>query len=385
MRKLMITIISISLLLGALLGAFIFIKTKPKAKKKRPPKMAARVETQALKRSDETVVLHLTGTVIPAEDVLLRARVSGEIVSIAPSFIDGGLLKKGDEILKIDPVDYELALAAAESQRATAEFNYKMEVGRHEVARCEWEQLKSPDATEQEQELALRVPHLAASKAAVKAAESALKKAQLNLERTQVRAPFNAVVLSRNVNVGSQTSTAGSLARLAGTDAYWVKVSIPVDRLPWLQIPGAAVTIHSASGAVREGRVIRLLGDIETKGRMARVLVEVVDPLCLKPENKSKKPLLIGEYVKLEIQGRELKGVYAIPRNALRENDQVWLAEKGKLKILPAEVLWRSQRRVLLHAPLQSDGDAGKLIVSDLTTPMQNMDVNTGEKKRLKK
>lgn len=382
MRKLLIALICLALLALAIGGAVAFVKTAPKAEKKRPPKTAPLVETQALDRVDETVVLHLTGTVVPAKEILLRARVGGEIVSLADGFIDGGLLKKDAEILKIDPTDYELALAAAESKLATARFNHKMELGRHDVAQCEWEQLKSADATEQEKELALRTPHLAASEAALKAAEAAVEKTRLDLSRTQIRAPFNAVVLSRSVNVGSQTSPSGQLARLAGTDAYWVKVSIPVDRLPWLDIPGSAVKVRSTSGAVREGRVIRLLGDIEAKGRMARILVEVKDPLGLEPDNKDKKPLLLGEYVRTEIKGQTLKGIHNIPRNALREGDLVWIARDGKLEIRKAEVVWRGARNVLIRT---ANGDAqGRLIVSDLTAPIPGMDISTEKNKKEK-
>jgi len=380
MRKPVIAFTSLGLLIIAVIGAVIFVKTAPKAQKKRPPKTAPKVETQPLVPTNATVVLELAGTVVPAEEVQLRARVSGEVISMAEGFVDGGLLQKGHAVLTIDPVDYELALAAAESQLATAQFNYKMELGRHDVAQREWEQLKSTDASEQEKELALRTPHLAASKAALQAAEAALEKAKLNLARTKIRSPFNAVVLTRNVNIGSQATPTGQLARLAGTDTYWIRVSIAVDRLPWLEIPGAKVTIISTSGAIRKGHVIRLLGDIEPHGRMARVLVEVDDPLCLKPENRDKKPLLLGEYVQVKIQGRKLANVYDIPRNALHEGDLVWMAYNGKLKILKADVLWRSKRRVLLRAPLQEGGDQGLLIVSDLTTPMQGMDISTGEK-----
>jgi RND family efflux transporter MFP subunit len=339
--------------------------------------MAALVETQPLEQTDETVVLQLTGTVMPAEEIMLRARVGGEIVSMAPDFIEGGLIGKGAEILKIDPVDYELALATAQSALETARFNHKLELGRSDVAKREWELLKSDSATEMEKELALRIPHLAASKAALEAAEARLEKADLDLSRTELRAPFNAVVLSRNVNVGSQASQQDVLAKLAGTDAYWILVSVPVDRLGWILVPGSRAMIISGSGAKREGRVIKLLGDLEEKGRMARILVEVNDPLCLQPENKAGNPLLLGEYVQTEIDGSELTGVYSIPRKALRENKQIWIADGGKLDIREVEVLWRDAQRALIRDGI-ANGET--LIVTDLITPIHGMDVNTGMK-----
>lgn len=376
MRKTLILYICLSLLAVAIGGAIIFVKTAPQAEKKRPPKTAALVDTVLLKATDKTVVLHLTGTVIPAEEVMIRSRVAGEVVSISPDFIEGGLIEKGSEIVKIDPVDYELALATAQSVLETARFNHKLELGRQDVAKREWELLNSgDDASELEKELALRIPHLAASKAALQSAESSLERARLNLARTDIRAPFNAVVLSRNVNVGSQASLQDVLAKLAGTDAYWVVVSIPVDRLGWVAIPGSKAQVLSTSGAIHEGRVIKLLGDLEEKGRMARLLVEIQDPLCLQPENTNTKPLLLNEYVRVEIDGRQLKGVYGIPRKALRENNSIWIADSNKLDIREVKVLWRDERQVLIR-----DGivDGEKLIVSDMTTPIQGMDVNTG-------
>lgn len=373
-------VVSILLIVGALLIAFVLVKTKPTAEKKQPPKRAELVEIQTLERSNETVVLRLTGTVIPSKKVRLRARVSGEVTGMAPGFIDGGLLSENEAILTIDPVDYELALAQAESALEKARFDYKIELGRQDVAKREWELLKPEgDVSELEMELALRTPHLKASKAALQAAEANLKKAELNLERTQIHAPFSAVVLSRNANLGSQAAQQDVLAELAGTDVYWVTVSIPVDRIEWITIPGSTARIHSGNQSVREGKVIKLLGSLEEKGRMARLLIEVKDPFALLPENLGKKPLLLGEYVRAEIDGRVMSQAFSIPRHALRENSQVWLVSSSNtLDICTIDILWRDANQVLIKDGLLA-GD--QLVVSDLTAPIPGMDLSTGEKK----
>ena len=188
-----------------------------------------------------------------------------------------------------------------------------------------------------------------------------------------MKTPFNAVVVSRNVNIGSQASVQDELAMLAGTDAYWIIASIPVDRLEWIEIPGSAVNVLSSSGALREGRVIKLLATLEERGRMARILIEVDDPLCLKAEHKALKPLLIGEYVHAEVAGRTLEKVYSIPRDALHGNRRIWIAmPDGTLDIREVDVLWRDGRRILVRDGLQ-EGEL--LIVSDLTAPIQGMNV----------
>jgi RND family efflux transporter MFP subunit len=380
MSKTVKLILCLTLLGCGILAAIILVRTAPEAERKRPPKQAALVDILELKAADETLVLRQTGTVMPAEEVLLRARVNGEIVSMSPEFVEGGLLLKGDGILKIDPTDYRLALTRAGSALEKARFDHKLELGRQDVARREWELLNpGDDASKLEKELALRIPHLAASEAALDAAKASLEKAELDLKRTDIRAPFNAVVLTRNVNIGSQASLQDALARLAGTDSYWIKTSIPVDRLHWIKVPGSKARVISGSGAVREGQVIKLMGNLEEKGRMARLLVEVKDPLCLTPQNADRMPLLLGEYVRVEIEGRQLDSVYSIPRSALRENRYLWIASPEEtLDVREVEVLWRDPKQVIVRDHV-TDGE--QLIVSDITAPIQGMAVNSGGKK----
>jgi len=371
-------IISFSLIAGAIVVAIVLVSTKPKAEKVPPPKRVELVKVQPLQQTDETVVLRLTGTVTPAKQVMLRSRVSGEVVGMAPGFIDGGLLTEGEAMLTIDPIDYELALAQSESALEKARFDYKIELGRQDVAKREWELLKPEgEVSELETELALRAPHLTASKAALQAAEANLAKARLDLERTRITAPFNAVVLSRNTNLGSQAAPQDILAELADIDAYWVTASVPVDRIRWITIPGSTALIYSGNDHIREGTVIKLLGDLEEKGRMARVLIEVKDPLAQQPENIGKHPLLLGEYVRADISGSVLPQVYSIPRKALRENSQIWLVTStNTLVVRPVDVLWRDADRVIVADGLSAGEE---LIVSDITAPIPGMDVSTGE------
>ncbi len=375
------TFVGTLLIIGALLIAVVLVKTKPKAEKKQRPKRAELVDIRPLKLTDETVVLRLTGTVTPAKKVRLRARVSGEVVEMAKGFIDGGLLSKNESILKIDPVDYELALAQSEAALEKARFEHKLELGRQDVAKREWELLKPEgEISELEIELSLRSPHLKSSKAALKAAAAALKKAELNLARTEIAAPFDAVVLSRNANLGSQAALQDVLAELAGIDSYWITVSVPVDRIEWITIPGSAARIYSDKRGFREGTVIKLLGSLEEKGRMARLLIDVKDPLARRPENAVKKPLLIGEYVRADIDGRILDDVFSLPRHALRENSQVWLATaENSLELRTVEVLWRDADRVLIEEGL-APGE--RLIISDITAPIPGMAINTGSQKK---
>ena len=368
-------------ILGAGIGAASYLKNSAPRTKKRPPvKLSPTVLIQTVKPSGYQIIVTAMGTVIPAREVVLKSRVSGEIVEIHPEFTEGGFLKKDTRILQIDPQDYELALARKRSTVTDAEYALKLELGHQAVAKREWELLNQGKAAlDMEKELALRQPHLDKVRADLSAAEAELKAAMLDLERTHITLPFNAMVRSKSVDRGSQVTPQEPLAELVGTDAYRVQASLPVDRLEWIDVPvqtgdhGSKARIIYGRGNECSGKVIRLLGDLAAEGRMARILVEVADPLGLNASNQNRTPLLIGEYVRVKIIGRKLDNVFQIPRTALKDNSSIWIVgENQTLEIRKVRAVWRDADVVLLQDGLKP---GERLIVSDLPAPVEGLTV----------
>ena len=368
-------------ILGAGIGAASYLKNSAPRTKKRPPvKLSPTVLIQTVKPSGYQIIVTAMGTVIPAREVVLKSRVSGEIVEIHPEFTEGGFLKKDTRILQIDPQDYELALARKRSTVTDAEYALKLELGHQAVAKREWELLNQGKAAlDMEKELALRQPHLDKVRADLSAAEAELKAAMLDLERTHITLPFNAMVRSKSVDRGSQVTPQEPLAELVGTDAYRVQASLPVDRLEWIDVPvqagdpGSKARIIYGQDHESNGTVIRMMGDLATEGRMARILVEVADPLGLNASNQNRTPLLIGEYVRVKIIGRKLDNVFQIPRTALKDNSSIWIVgENQTLEIRKVRAVWRDADVVLLQDGLKP---GERLIVSDLPAPVEGMTV----------
>ncbi len=354
--------------------------TGPSTQRRQPVPFAPAVETKALYPQNHQVVIHAMGTVVPAKHVELKSRVSGEIIEIHPEFSEGGLFKAGSKLVQIDPEDYRLALIQKEKALADADYEFKLELGRQEVARKEWQLLGlEKDSTEREIELALRKPHLEKAKFAIAAAEAEVEKAKLDLSRTKIVAPFNAMVRNRYVNRGSQVTVQQPLAELVGTDFYWVQATVPIERLNWIQIPqktgepGSEARINYSNGFHLSGKVVRLMGDLSDQGRMARLLIEVKDPLGLQNRQDYQPPLLIGDFVSIQIFGRSMENVYEIPRTALRDNTFIWTVdEHSNLEIKKIHTVWRSSDIVLADSGILP---GQLLITSDLPAPVNGMPV----------
>ena len=128
MKKIKSIIICILLLIFSYIAFIIIVKTAPKAESKRPEKQALLVDSFLSEISSETVTLELAGSVIPDQEISLKSRINGEVITVSENFIRGGIIKKGDLILSIDPIDYEIILTNTLSQLETAKFNYNLEL-----------------------------------------------------------------------------------------------------------------------------------------------------------------------------------------------------------------------------------------------------------------
>lgn len=379
---LLIKIVLPVIFLAAGLWAMSYLQTTtPQVSKKTAQRVSPVVKVQSVDFSNEQAIIQAMGTVVPSREIDLRARVSGTVQSLAENFTPGGVVSKAQILLKLDPRDYEITKLKAQSALDKAKAEIEIEQGRQEVARQEVQFLRESSSEEvSSTELALRKPQLKKVQAELKAAEADLDKAQLDLSRTVLRAPFNALVQTREVNLGSQVGVQDSLAQLISTDEYWIEAAVPLDRLDELNLEknnAGQVQIFSQSGSGQwSGQVLRLTGTLNKNTRLAKVLISVQDPLGLKSRNNSTVPLMLDDYVSLKIKGRTFKDVISLSREYLREDQTVWVADKGRLEIKNVDIVWKDEQRVLISSGLEK---GAKVLTSDLSTPVQGMQIKIAE------
>jgi len=278
------------------------------------------------------------------------------------------------------PRCFQLVVEQMESAVANAQSNLKLEYGNQEIAKQEYKLLEDV-ISENDKDLVLRKPQLVSAQSALKAAEARLEEARLDLARTNIKAPFNAIVNEKFVDLGATVSPTTILVALTGTDEYWIEALIPVDKLKWIEIPrhngerGSPVRIYDPSawedGVFREGVVLCLSSALETEGRMAKVLVSVKDPLSLSKERAGAEPLLIGSYVRVEVEGRKIPSVFRLARELLRNGDSVWLiSANGTLKIQPVDIVFWEKEHVLIGNGISA---RDRIITTDLSAVVEGM------------
>lgn len=357
-------------------GAAAYFKaTSPTIKKTPPKQKIPAVEVTTAKKKKAQQILKVMGTVSPAREINLRARVSGEITFISPDFLPGGHISKGEILLKIDASDYQIDVDKAETAVVSARAALAIEKGSQTIAREELRLLSETSVdVSQETDLALRRPQLQQAKATLNNAKADLLKAKLNLERTTLRAPFNLLVTTRSTNLGSHVSTQDILATLVGTDEYWIKATVPIDQLKAINMMGpkggSTATVQS-QGATSEwdGQVIHTTGSLDENSRMASLIITVPDPLGLKKRGDS-MPLMLDDYVTVTIYGKTIPEIITLPRIALRDNNTLWILDKGRLNIKNVGISWKQDEQIFIDEGIHV-GDT--IILSNISMPVNGM------------
>ena len=118
--------------------SYYWLSNKPKAKRVHASKVAPLVEVFQAQAIDYSLTVTAMGNVIPAQKVNLTSRISGMITSVSPHFIPGEFLKKGEQIIQLDPTDYELLVKQKENELEKAKFNLTLEKGQQAIAQREF-------------------------------------------------------------------------------------------------------------------------------------------------------------------------------------------------------------------------------------------------------
>ncbi len=372
--------ITLGFVIVGILGFVTLKASKPQLEKSRPPAPVPPVWTTEIKTGSQPVRITGDGTVRPLREIKLVPQVSGKVVHVSPSLVDGGEFNRNDILLRIDPVDYQLAVTLAAAQVKDAESRLQLAEQEAEVAREEW--LMYPDGGSQAKQepppLVVKEPQLAAAQAALEAARADLERTRLHLGRTQIKAPFDGRVSEKNVDIGQYVAPGQPLAALYSTDAAEIVVPLEDRDLFWFHVPG--FTPGDGAGAPAKvrariagqelswpGRVVRSEGKLDERTRMINVVVRVDRPYAAKP------PLAAGLFVAVYIEGRPLLDAALIPRAALRQDDMLWVVDhENRLHFRKTTLTRLQEDEVIVKAAIR-DGD--RVVVSPLKGVTDGMEV----------
>ncbi len=371
-------LLPIVIVIGGVGLAAAIIATGPTLEQLPPPSNAPLVRTW--EASSQTVRMSSItyGSVLPRTESELIPEVSGRVTNMSQSLVSGGFFKKGDVLLEIDPLDYEVALEQARAALASAQ----SELANAGKAHDRQQDLAKKQSTSESQRDDAR-NRLQIAQATLREVRARISRAERDLARTRIIAPFEGRVRSERVDVGQFVTRGAPIASLYSTDFAEVRLPIHDEELAFLQLPLNGIsdentpepkvilrTKFAGKHHEWEGTIVRTEGELDPQTRMINVIAQVEAPYKTSGE---RPPFAVGLFVEAEILGRVFNDVYIVPRSALQANKQVYIIDgDNKLVFRDVDIL----RTVNEDVYIQGGIEAGETIcLSTVNNAIQGMTV----------
>lgn len=360
---------------------FVFMGAMaPKPQKKEITSKAPLVEIIEVSKGNIIFEIESQGSISPRTETTLVSEVSGQIKSVSDKFVVGGFFKKGEQLLEIDPISYEVALLQAQARLDGANAKLVEERARGKQAEKEWS--LTGRSKKNAPILALRKPQLQQSQADVKAAQADVKNAEIKLQRTKIVAPYDAMLKAKSVDIGQYVTTGTQLATTFAVDYAEIRLPIKEQDFAYIDIPamgqsnqfGSQVELYSVQGGkIKKWStfITRSEGVVDASSRVNYVVAQLQDPYGLLSESGTVEPILIGTFVKAKIIGIETSDVIAIPRKAVRGANKIYLVDENrKLNITEVDILRSDSKNIYISAGV-SGGD--NIVLTKLATAVNGM------------
>lgn len=319
------------------------------------------------------------GSVQPRTETTLVAEVSGKVSSVSPDFIAGGFFNKGEVLLEIDRSDYETALKRADANLASQRARLADERARSEQALRDWRNL---GRTGEPSDLVLRKPQVQEAIANVEAAEADVDKARRDLERTRISVPYDGLVKRKMVDIGQFVSPGTQLGVTFAVDTAEVRLPLSMDDLAYLDLPEATETgmreypqvtlsaVYAGERQTWDARIVRTEGVVDETSRVIYAVARVTDPYGVLGQS-TQDELKVGSFVRAEIQGRSAGNVVVLPRQALRRDHTVLIANSElELEIRPVTVVRAEPHEVYVSSGVE---EGERVITTTLEAPIPGM------------
>lgn len=371
-------LLPIGLVVGALAVVTVLFLARPKAEKhavtiKEPLVSVTTVGGQSIK-----IPVFTRGTVTPGTEIPLVSEVSGPVTFVSENFARGGFFKKGEILIKVDPVEYEVTLKKADAtvaqalqllEQANAEKRVRSAVKgvTNELGRFEYQYDQA--------------------KAQYDAARAELEAVNLQKKKTIIYAPFDGRVRVGSVNPGQYLRPGIQLGLIYAVNAAEVRLPLSDSQLALVNVPfrfgtdgtdGPTVTLVGDYGGKKfywQGQVVRAESGVDEFNRLLYVIAQIPDPYAIDVAQPDRPPLTAGNFVEATIDGRFYENIFLVPRRALRSGSMVWTVDAdSRLKRKQVDILYKGKDVVYVKGGL-TNGD--NVVLSQLDVAVDGMKVRS--------
>jgi len=377
-KKTGLVLLRIILCLLILVGGVFGMKKLKQMKK--PPQKVERKEpalpVQVVRVQAKTVPVSIFsyGEIVSRTEVTLPAEVAGRVIFAHQDLQMGAVIKKGEILYRINEQDFRLNLESAQARLKSLVRD--LELARKEYSRVRNLYAKKKVGTQSTVEKGEQAVN--AMNNQIIQVKQSIDQAKLQLSRCLIRAPFTGRITELAVDQDEYVTPGKNLLTL--TDDSNLEVQVPLDSrdaLAWLRFqPGREG--HSWFGLPEKTGCIVTWTEkenVHAQGSLDRVIR--FDPrtrsltvaIRLQPDKDASFPLVQGMFCRVDIEGRSLENVFALPRAAVSFEQTVYVVEENRLYTRKVVVARIEESTAFILGGLK---EGEQVIITRLENPLEN-------------
>jgi multidrug efflux pump subunit AcrA (membrane-fusion protein) len=331
--KTLYTIAAIALLVLSVFITGQLIMGKPVTKTNEQSENLLNVKATTATNLDYDSNVKYRGRISSYENISLSAEVSGKIMQGDVPFKTGQAFKKNDLLIQIYSEDVQTALMSGKSNflRTISVILPDMNID-YPDEYSKWKEffsLVKVDAilpelpqtkTEQEQ-------IFLASKGVLTEYYS-LRQQEINLKKYTIYAPFDGSFKTVSREIGSVASMGAELASIIRTNKLEITVPVLPEDAKFIQV-GNQVQLMSNNSS-ETGKVSRIADFVDASTQSINVYIDY--------SPNSKNSFFSGEFIDVEFKISKKTNGIKIPREALLDNNQIYVIEDEQLTLKSIEI-----------------------------------------------
>ena len=385
-------LIILSITLGFLVfGSFVLIEALKKRSEKSDNRrfqkervFAVNVETLNKQIASPKILSY--GEIYSKRMLEIRPLVSGRLDYVSEKFVEGGYVKSGDILFRLNQKDYLNELEIAEIDLEDTKAQLSEAISKLDYANLEFEVSESQlnlrkNALDRQTQLAesglitssqLENTQLAYSSSKqqflnkqnlVKSSKNAIDKlkiqlkrrsisidkAKRNLDETEIKAPFDGIIASVNILPGSVINKNEKLGTLLDPNSLEVMFNLSANEFARvIDKDGKLLNLDITAYLKLSNK------DIPFSGKIERINPEIINIGSGRKlfasinlgENKTLRP---GDFVVLEIKEPSLKNITVLPSSAVTIDGKIFIVEEdNRLKEIEVTILRRQGNEVIV-------------------------------------
>jgi len=259
------------------------------------------VTVEIVKRTSMENNLQVAGSIIGNEEIELRTEISGKVILIG--FKEGGRVKKGDLLLKVNDADLQAQLQKAELRKKLAEdkeFRQRSLFDKKGISQEAYETALND----------------------LNSAKADIENIKAQIARTEIRAPFDGKVGLRYVSEGGYVTPELKIATLQNDNPVKIDFSIPQRYATSISV-GNPITLKTSAGKQYKAKVYALEPKVDPVTRALQMRA-----ICA----NDRGDLFPGSYVTVNLSLNDTREAITVPTQALAldiTGERVYIYKNG--------------------------------------------------------